>query len=269
MDQPVALCQFCNMKKSSDGDPALSSFDRKNKALEDSLKLFKTATGATRDRLAREFAQTFVKLTSLDFCYESFETQCPCVHEDLRGIMIEGLSAYGAGGSFDLTLGGKTTPTPTGRPPKSKRDDAIRLSISLNIIDGHAIQSACAQTSEDLAAGTVDGLPEVTLTPAAVRSIWYAAPLNQDEIEKQNEEISATNSKSTGVKTNFENIKAICIEFDRYHQRYKISPLIKMFSVVSGVSVERFTIFIAAVHAIANGTEPNTAFHYEKTEPKG
>ena len=117
------------MKKSNEGDSGLSSFDVENQELIEALQNLKTAKGSNRDRLARELAKRF-----LDFAETAkpIATRGVGMHPDLRDLIVDGVRAYAAGSSFDLSVGGKQTKTPPGRPNKTMRNHAIRLAMARN-----------------------------------------------------------------------------------------------------------------------------------------
>ena len=135
------------------------------------------------------------------------------------------------------------------------------MSIARNIDDGSDVLAAATLTSEQLAIGEVNGLPVVTLTPSAVRSIWYAAPLVL---------LVANDAKPDTTKTtrliepkSFEEIKEICTTLKNWHESARPTVL-KIISKLTKVSLSAIAKFQKGINLIAEGSEPNDAFKYQK-----
>jgi len=247
------------MKKSNDGDSALSSFDVKNKDLIEALNTHSNSTGKQRDVLARELMGTFLKFTEF-MSVPALEGSG--VHPDLLNLAIDGIREYVNGGSFDLFVGGQTTKNPNGRPNKKRRNDAIRLSVALNIDDGADVVAATTLTSEQLAIGEVDGLPVVTLTPAAIRSIWYAAPLGLLTSEQEQEQETAP---PVVPPDSFEELKNICLDHSTAYLKH--SPqVLKVLAGLSNVDEKKLGQLEYIISRIAECDGPCAAFHFEKTD---
>jgi len=246
------------MIKHHEGDSGLSSFDVKNESLIEALNNFKTSTGVQRDRLARALVGRFIEFIKQT---EQLDLSGLGVHPELREIIANAIQSYAAGGSFDLELGGQVNRVKTGRPNKTLRNHAIRLSIAKNIHDGSDVLAAATLTSEQLAVGDVDGLPVVTLTPSAVRSIWYAAPLallDADDLKIE------PNQKNPLIEAlNFQELKQICADLDKSYVSFPPTVL-KVILKLAGVSLNKIAKFQNALNLIAKGSEPNDAFKYPR-----
>ena len=245
------------MKKSNEGDSALSSFDVKNEKLIKRLNEYANATGKERDRLARELMSVFLEF--IDLMNEPDDGVG--VHPVLRGLCVDGIRDYANGGSFDLFVGGATSKNRAGRPNKKRRDHAIRLSVAMNIDDGSDVLAAATLTSEQLAVGDVDGLPVVTLTPAAVRSIWYAAPLALLDADDSKSEATPKNPL---IETNdFEELKQICTQLLKAYETFP-PQVLKVVVKLFGVSSDKIAKYKNAIKLIVEGSEPNNAFKYSR-----
>lgn len=245
------------MNKSTQGDQGLSNFDVKNEKLNRDLKKYEASTGTNRDRRGRDLVKT--SLEFINFMNEP-ALDGAHVHPALRALVVDAIKDYATGGSFDLSVGGKVTKTKNGRPNKVRRNDAIRLSVACNIDDGSDVLAAATLTSEQLAIGEVDGLPVVTLTPAAVRSIWYANPLTLLTAQETTDEETAPPLIRA---RNFEELKSICK--DRSDAYDKLSPaVLKVRAGLSNLNEQGLRKFEHAIRAIADGVEPNVAFQYDK-----
>ena len=246
------------MIKHHEGDSGLSSFDVKNESLIEALNNFKTATGPERDRLARALVGRFIEFVKYT---KQLDLTGSGVHPELREIIANAIEVYAAGGSFDLEVGGQINKVKTGRPTKTLRNHAIRLSIAKNIDDGSDVLAAATLTSEQLAVGDVDGLPVITLTPSAVRSIWYAAPLallDTDDLK------SEPNEKNPLIETDdFEELKQVCADLKKAYVSFPPTVL-KVILKLSGVSLDKIAKFQNALNLIAEGSEPNDAFKYPR-----
>ena len=251
------------MKNPKDGDPGIASFDVENEALIENLQNYQGATSSNRDRLARDLAQTFIEFADHA---RSIAVDGVGIHPRLMETVTDAIRAYANGGSFDLTLGGKTTKNPNGRPNKQRRNDAIRLSVALNIDDGSDVLAAATLTSEQLAIGEVDGLPVVTLTPAAIRSIWYAAPLGLLTSEQEQEQEQET--APLVPADSFEDLKRICLDHSTAYLNH--SPqVLKVLAGLSNIDEKKLAQLEHAIKCIAECDGPCAAVHYEKTQPKG
>jgi hypothetical protein len=263
MDQPVCVWHFPLMDKSNEGDSALSSFDVKNKELIEALQKHSNSTGKKRDVLARELMRTFLKFTEF-MSVPALEGSG--VHPDLLNLAIDGVSEYVNGGSFDLFVGGQTTKNPNGRPNKKRRNDAIRLSVALNIDDGADVVAATTLTSEQLAIGEVDGLPVVTLTPGAIRSIWYAAPLvfTAPTLEQQEpkETVNLSNDKSCCC-CNRSSLSRLAEFWERTKDQKQFHENL------TGLKIDELDRIMHSLGLISKGAEPNEVFHFAKHEPTG
>ena len=250
------------MKKSNEWDSGLSSFDVENEELIEALQNLKTAKGANRDRLARELAKRF-----LDFAdtAKPLATRGVGVHPDLRKLIVDGVRAYAAGGSFDLSVGGKQTKPPPGRPNKTMRNHAIRLAMAREIDKGRDVVAAAAVVSEELAAGNVNGLPVVDLKPAAVRSVWYASPLasHESKNENENENEKTGHNRLLLEAESFEELRRACFEF---HKLYETLPPVLWSAITkfADVSPEEIAKVLSAINQVGKGSEPNDAFKFGK-----
>ena len=246
------------MKKHHSGDDGLSCFDVKNEKLNADLKNYKTSKGKERDRLGRILMQNFC-----EFVNESRQTDIDGsgVHPDLLSIASAGIQMYATGASFDLHVGGQSNKPKNGRPTRFLRNQAIRLSVQKNIVEGSDVLAAATLTSEQLAIGEVDGLPVVTLTPSAVRSIWYHAPLALIRPDKQDAQKHPDNPLIES--NNFQELKEACFLMQKAYEAY--TPTILKFIIrLTGVSGNKIAKLHYAINAIAQGAEPNDAFKYQK-----
>ena len=250
------------MKKAIQGDLGLSNFDVKNEKLILNLKKYEASTGKKRDKFGRELVLVFLEF--IDFIHAT-GPEHGLLNGALRALIVDAIKDYSNGGSFDLSVGGIQTKKPNGRPNKQRRNDAIRLSVALNIDNGSDVLAAATFTSEQLAIGEVDGLPVVTLTAAAVRSIWYANPLTLlTAQETTNQETAPPLIRAK----NFDELRDVCR--NRSGAYNKLNPaVLKVRASLSNNTETQLAQFEYAIRAIADGVEPNVAFQYEKDTPNG
>ena len=173
---------------------SVSCFDVENTELNIKLKNYNTATGTTRDQLARSLMRDFMHFI------ETAKPVDQAVHgvsPELRALVASSIEAYANGGSFDLHIGGVCNEAkPQGRPRLKGRDRRIRDHL-VELIDlGLSVTSAAQQCVQELKTGRVRGLPVLQISAGTIRRIWYASTQQQlfdsrmtndverDEVEK-------------------------------------------------------------------------------------